>query len=195
MDYKRLAANQWLNRIIIIVTIIIAIITMLMVDRIDKIVNGQLYQYGLQFNSAWANPYWGYAQIIYIGLSITIALSALTFILGLMKRKNKTPEITIKEEQPQPKAKPQPVIQPKPQPAAIQPKPQPVAIQQEKPKQQTSNKPPKEKTDTDNFCPNCKKAFTRPLVMLNFEGGKSKLVNVCPYCNQELGNTEEEEKT
>lgn len=42
----------------------------------------------------------------------------------------------------------------------------------------------------DISCPNCGKTFGRPIVMLDSEGGKSKLVNVCPYCNQVLGNTE-----
>jgi uncharacterized Zn-finger protein len=42
-------------------------------------------------------------------------------------------------------------------------------------------------------CPSCKKVFGKPLVMLNFEGGKTKLVNVCPYCNHTLGTAENEE--
>jgi uncharacterized Zn-finger protein len=42
-------------------------------------------------------------------------------------------------------------------------------------------------------CPNCKKVFGKPLVMLNFEHGKTKLVNVCPYCNHTLGTAENEE--
>ena len=31
--------------------------------------------------------------------------------------------------------------------------------------------------------PQLQKVFGRPLVMLNFENGKNKLVNVCPYCS------------
>jgi len=42
-------------------------------------------------------------------------------------------------------------------------------------------------------CPKCKKVFSRPLVMLDFGGGKPKLVNVCPYCNQALGSTDEKQ--
>jgi len=30
--------------------------------------------------------------------------------------------------------------------------------------------------------------------MLDFSGGKTRLVNVCPYCNYVLGSTEEVEK-
>ena len=42
----------------------------------------------------------------------------------------------------------------------------------------------------DISCLNCGKTFGRPMVMLDFEGGKTKLVNVCPYCNHALENTE-----
>jgi len=37
-------------------------------------------------------------------------------------------------------------------------------------------------------CPSCKRVFGKPLVMLNFDSGKPRLVNVCPYCNAVLGN-------
>jgi uncharacterized Zn-finger protein len=42
-------------------------------------------------------------------------------------------------------------------------------------------------------CPKCKKTFRRPLIMLDFGGVKPRLVNVCPYCNQVLGNSKAEE--
>lgn len=46
-----------------------------------------------------------------------------------------------------------------------------------------------EKADSPNVsCPHCHKTFAKPLLMLNFEGGKSRLVNVCPYCNNNLGD-------
>jgi uncharacterized Zn-finger protein len=41
-------------------------------------------------------------------------------------------------------------------------------------------------------CPNCKKVFSKPLVMLDFGGGKTRLVNVCPYCNHVLGSANED---
>jgi len=40
-------------------------------------------------------------------------------------------------------------------------------------------------------CPKCKKVFGKPLVMLDFSGGKTRLVNVCPYCNYVLGSADE----
>jgi uncharacterized Zn-finger protein len=44
-------------------------------------------------------------------------------------------------------------------------------------------------------CPSCKRACSKPLVMLDFSGGKAKLVNVCPYCNTVLGKAEEQSVT
>jgi len=42
-------------------------------------------------------------------------------------------------------------------------------------------------------CPKCKKVFSKPLVMLDFSTGKSRLVNVCPYCNYVLSSEESSE--
>jgi uncharacterized Zn-finger protein len=41
-------------------------------------------------------------------------------------------------------------------------------------------------------CSNCKRVFSKPLVMLDFSGGKAKLVNVCPYCNTVLEKAEKQ---
>jgi uncharacterized Zn-finger protein len=37
-------------------------------------------------------------------------------------------------------------------------------------------------------CPSCRRTFGKPLVMLDFNNGKAKLVSVCPYCNSRLGD-------
>ena len=39
-------------------------------------------------------------------------------------------------------------------------------------------------------CPNCEHVFSKPLVMLDFSGGKTRLVSVCPYCNYVLGEAD-----
>ena len=43
-------------------------------------------------------------------------------------------------------------------------------------------------------CPGCKKVFSKPLVMLDFSSGKTRLVNVCPHCNRVLGSADASEK-
>lgn len=42
-------------------------------------------------------------------------------------------------------------------------------------------------------CPKCRRVFGKPLVMLDFSGGKTRLVNVCPYCNNVFGCVEVDE--
>lgn len=43
-------------------------------------------------------------------------------------------------------------------------------------------------------CPSCKKTFSKPLVMLDFSHKKAKLVNVCPYCDAKLGETDKNDE-
>ena len=57
--------------------------------RIDATVNGDLYRYGLQFNYAWAGPYWGYSQLFLSSLAIAIILTGISiasFSLYVRKR-------------------------------------------------------------------------------------------------------------
>jgi len=44
-------------------------------------------------------------------------------------------------------------------------------------------------------CPKCKRVFGRPLVMLDFSDGKTRLVSVCPYCNHVLRSAEREDSS
>jgi len=43
-------------------------------------------------------------------------------------------------------------------------------------------------------CPNCKKVFSKPLTMLDFTRGTTRLINVCPYCNHVLGSADGEKE-
>jgi hypothetical protein len=49
--------------------------------RLDQLVNGDLYNYGLQFNYAWAGQYWTYSRLITDLLLITIAVTSFLFVL------------------------------------------------------------------------------------------------------------------
>jgi hypothetical protein len=185
MGFKRSSISQWLNPLILLAIIVTSALTMIFVNQIDRIINIQLYKYGLQFNTSWANQYWTYATIIYTILSLIIVLSALSLILGLKVSKK---EKAVNQKQTQPK---QTIFiqQPKHQPVPAQP----IVNQEQKPKESINKLESKEKVkNTVLSCPNCKKVLTTPLVMLNFEGGKPRLVNMCPYCNYTLGNAEDE---
>jgi DNA-directed RNA polymerase subunit RPC12/RpoP len=52
---------------------------------IDSIVNSNLYNFGLQFSLAWANPYWNDLHLIFILLAVSAALSVVVLIAGFGK--------------------------------------------------------------------------------------------------------------
>ncbi len=199
MSFKRSIAGSWIYRIVLVLIIAFSSTIMYLVDRIDKIIHVQLYGFGLEFNLEWAEPYWLFMWIIYGSLGTMIVLSAIILAVSFIRTQPKLPVYTPKQEQPQLKIQPtiqapKEVQQPQPKPTienhppVIQTRTEP--LQQIKPKLKTVNKMKTATTSTIG-CPSCKKTFTQPLVMLDFEGGKSKLVNVCPYCNQVLGDNEE----
>jgi len=177
MNLNRIASNQWLNRIVLAAWAVSAILVMFLLTKIDTIINSQLYNFGLQYNKTWANPYHTYAQLAYIGLGVPIALSGIALALNFRKRIETAPEIDVA---PPTAAKPE-----------LKPQPQPAVCEERKPKEKENNGRENNNSMVIS-CPSCKKVFSRPLVMLNFEGGKTRLMNVCPYCNHVLGSAEDE---
>jgi uncharacterized Zn-finger protein len=176
MNLNRIASNQWLNRIVLAAWAVSAILVMFLLTKIDTIINSQLYNFGLQYNRAWANPYHTYTQMALVGLAVPIALSAFAIAVSFAKKTDKEPEAeaahaSVTKQTPKPQQ-------------------QPVVSEERKPKEKENNG--RENNNMVISCPNCKKVFSRPLVMLNFEGGKTRLMNVCPYCNHVLGSAEDE---
>lgn len=162
-------SSPWFNRIFLAIWVVSAVLVIFLLTRFDMLVHGQLYNFGLQFDHAWADPYYFYTQLIYVGLGVPMTLSVFFIALSFTRKIDKAPEPAPKQE-----------LKPQPQP-------RPVICEERK---------AKIKEDSNSMvisCPSCKKVFSRPLVMLNFEGGKTRLVNVCPYCNHVLGNAENEQ--
>jgi len=164
--------SPWLYRISLAIWVVSAVLVIFLLTRFDMLVHGQLYNFGLRFDHAWADPYYFYTQLIYVGLGVPMTLSVFLVALSFTRKIDKAPEPTPKQE-----------LKPQPQP-------RPVVCKERKAKVKENNKGSNSMAIS---CPSCKKVFTRPLVMLNFEDGKTSLVNVCPYCNHELGNAENEQ--
>ncbi len=179
MNLKSLLDNNWLDRVIIVAWISSAILVIFMLTNLDVIVNGTLYNFGLEFSNEWGEPYWMYLRLSYAFLGVSSGLGFLALMIGVYRSKNRAPEIsTVAVEE------------------SVKNKSVPEVI-----KIKTVKKVPKRKIESNESnnmiisCPNCKKVFGRPLVMLNFEGGKTKLVNVCPYCNNSLDQTNNNENS
>ena len=112
------------------------------------------------------------------------------------------PTVTHEEQQlnPQPERELEPRQEPElvsePQLEVIQPEP----IQAERVNHETEAvevvEEPEVKEDIGllTSCPNCNKVFNRPLVMLDFNSGTTRLVNICPFCKHILGEAVDSKK-
>jgi uncharacterized Zn-finger protein len=170
MNVKTFLQGRWFQRIVLLVWLVSSALVMFSQRSIDAIVHGTLYNYGLQFSNIWAQPYWTYARILYASQFVSIGLSLVALGFGFLKKDNVDKQAPKLEQN--------------------------IVKQAPKPEQNVSaNVSRREKITEDSIvisCPACKRAFSKPLVMLDFSGGKTKLVNVCPYCNGVLGNAEEQ---
>ncbi|HML02100.1 MAG TPA: hypothetical protein VK487_01870 [Candidatus Bathyarchaeia archaeon] len=77
--------KYWFVKVILSLWLVSSIFVLLLLNRIDSIVNVTLYQYGLQPNMNWLDPYWISLRLIYVFLAVPIAFSALVLIAGFAK--------------------------------------------------------------------------------------------------------------
>ncbi len=182
-------------------------------NMLDQIVHGQLYHYGLQFSLDWANPYWNLLRIIQILLGIIAASTAINAILAVRKYffvekpslkavSTQRPAITFQSPThatSTPKrsvsrirhpvdrnlnkpvaSPPTPVLTTAPSPSvpSTMPAPKP------KPSPTPAATPNSSEITALTRCSHCGKAFTQPLRMLDFQGDRPRIVNICPFCNE-----------
>lgn len=168
----------WLVRAVLILWLVCSAFIVYFLRRVDWIVHTQLYSFGLRFSLDWAQNYWAFVTAIYMFLTVPIVLSVIYLgldILGFVKTKEVGAKSKIVQQAQA--AKPVPV-------EAVTP------VQAAKPVQASETVAREVEAVEANHmlisCPHCKRVFSRPLVMLDFSGGKTRLVNVCPYCNHTL---------
>ena len=198
----------WLGYLILGVWIINGLLVAFLLTRIDSIVNGQLYGYGLQYNREWAEPYLTSLNLIYVFMGVPIALSSIVLALALRMRKQRLgylirrktkPEMEVFVEVPETKVDGEAE---KEQTLATQERisvtEEPCVEQKQQETLPAEAAVEKHEATTDNAliisCPSCGKFFSRPLIMLDFSGGKTRLVNICPFCNHVLGEAFDEKK-
>ncbi len=86
MNVGNLLDRIWFTRVILLIWLLSSIFLILLVNRIDSIVHGTLYSYGLQFSNVWAVPFWSFERLIYVCVAIPAILSASSLILDLLGR-------------------------------------------------------------------------------------------------------------
>lgn len=193
----------------LVVCIACAVIVYFLLTRIDLVVHGDLYHFGLIFSSEWADPYRLYMWSIYACLVVPIALSSIVLVASFLEKTQKIPEkpqktlemsVRLPETVMKTAEKPPKLverIQKAPEKTQRVPEVKMSFESRDAEKPRVTSGGANGNSEFSNgmiiACPKCKKVFSRPLVMLDFGGGKPKLVNVCPYCNQALGSTDEKQ--
>ena len=172
------------------------VVAWFLLTRVDLIVHGTLYSYGLQFSYDWANPYWTYIRVVDALLIVSVSLSAFALALDVVRSRKlsavsvaevsvKAPEVHVEDLEAKEDAKlfteTDEVLK-----GRVEEMVKPGKMPVEEPKAKDGN------NILAISCPGCKKVFSRPLVMLDFSGGLTKLVNVCPYCSHIFGGAEAE---
>ncbi len=151
-------------RIVVIAWLVSSAIVVYLLNKLDGVVHGDLYNYGLVFSTGWAVPFWSFERFIYVCLAVPATLGGAVLVLDFWRSaKGETPIVKH--------------VNNKPVASEVR---APVQAQNAKENNMVVN------------CPKCHKVFGKPLNMLDFSSGKTRLVSVCPYCNHVLGDSESE---
>jgi len=89
--------------LVLVLTTFSSLVSMISILRIDQMVHGDLYAYGLRFSYQWAVPYWTMTTIVF-GLgwfNIITAMAFQFYVLIYGRREALIPELS-EEPQPQP---------------------------------------------------------------------------------------------
>jgi uncharacterized Zn-finger protein len=199
MGLKTSNAVGWFTYVVLGVWVISGIIVTFSELQIDSIVHVQLYNHGLQFSTEWANPYWTAAKTVYASLALPIILTVIVFGLKLVESRKNPEGFLARRAQTSVIGREAVSAQTKLQIGTVVEENELLSVNF--PPEHDQPKEAKAKSDLQASngllisCPSCTKVFNRPLVMLDFSGGKTQLVNLCPYCNYNLGSTVEQRKS
>lgn len=158
--------EEWFTKALLIIWLVSAFFIALLLLNIDWIVHHQLYEFGLEFSFDWALGYWAAVRAICVFLAVPIFFSVGYFCSEVWRFLKGRGGGAVKAK----------------------------SVESVKPVKPIS---PGVRVVEQNHmlisCPKCRRVFGKPLVMLDFSGGKTRLVNVCPYCNHVLGRAEVDE--
>jgi hypothetical protein len=132
-------------------------------NMLDNIVHGTLYNYGLRFSPDWANPYWTLLRVVQ-ALMVATAVFALVNLIYVYRKyisiRPQMPHVSqTKSEKVERKIIPSPVREPEPASEA-------------------------QRVGGLVKCPHCQRVFSQPLRMLDFHSERPRIINICPFCNE-----------
>jgi hypothetical protein len=200
MDIKRMLRDSWFVRLVLACWIVCGVSIIVLFKNMELIVHGELYYYGLVFDPAWADPYRLFTWFIYLCLGLPLVLSGMALVSSFfnVKEAEKKGTVAVKKVTPREgviKRDSRHVTEEAQVRVAAKDLTKEVEIVKQTPKniegvEEVSVLDQNVKSIINGTsCPHCKKIFSRALVMLDFRGGKNRLVSVCPYCDYVLGTS------
>jgi hypothetical protein len=64
LDFKAWLKNK--SILVLLLVILLSFVAFVLVVRIDSFINVDLYDFGLQFSTNWANDYWYFAKLLWV---------------------------------------------------------------------------------------------------------------------------------
>jgi len=168
-------------------------------SQLDQIVHGQLYKYGLKFSLEWANPYWNLLRVTLILIDVIAVSTVIGLALTLRKYRAMQKICERKTRTHRQRNAASPLLRSlEPERPQIMPQQQTVtSIRAPKPAATPSpplSPPATSEASGSTRCSHCGKAFTQPLRMLDFQGDRPRIVNICPFCNEIVASSQTEKE-
>ncbi len=85
-------------RIAMVVSVVSSALSAFSLLKLNGIVHGQLYDFGLQFSVLWASPYWDTERLLYACLAVPPVLGGLALAHSFLKTNKKTVPMVKKVE-------------------------------------------------------------------------------------------------
>jgi len=123
----------------------------------DNIVHGTLYNYGLRFNYAWANPYWTLLRIVQVLIGLVAVLAVINSVYVYRKYISTKSHVTLTRGVKK-------IVSP--------------SVHEPEPVSET------QRVGGLVRCPHCNRVFSQPLRMLDFHSDRPRIINICPFCNE-----------
>jgi uncharacterized Zn-finger protein len=86
MTLKEVLEDSSFVRIVLVFWLVSGVFVLFLLGRIDHIIHGDLYDFGLQFSPVWATPYWAFLRLTYVCLAGPSVLSAIALGLDFWKK-------------------------------------------------------------------------------------------------------------
>jgi hypothetical protein len=88
MTIRSLLGSPVVLRVAVLLWLVSAGFVVVLFGKIDNIVHGQLYNFGLQFSLDWAVGYWSFARLIYLCLAVPGVFSCVVLVFSFFAKNN-----------------------------------------------------------------------------------------------------------